>query len=119
MKETDPTSAGAKPTGSSTASRRRLPVGLALGGALVVVAGAAAYWASSQKKPEILVYHLCVGTEQKLCPNDQSFVRNQGDDTLTKWAQKQCTGYRARRIIVNDGPKDCGCSLADVTCSSE
>jgi hypothetical protein len=123
MKETKPTPAGAKPPGSSIASRRRLPPALVLGAALVVVAGAAwavfSYWASSQKKSEVLVFHLCIGADQKLCPNDATFVRNEGEDTLTKWAQRQCTGYKARRIIINDGPKDCGCSLADVTCSSE
>jgi len=122
MNDNKPTPAGAKPSVSGIAGRRRPAITLAIGGALVVAAAAwAAYdhWESSRKKSEILVYHLCVGTDQKLCPSEATFVRNQGDDTLTKWAQKQCTGYRARRIIVNDGPKDCGCSLADITCSSE
>jgi hypothetical protein len=124
MKETKSVPAGAKPSGSSIAKRGRLPPALILGGALVVVAGAAsavfAYRESSQKKSEVLVYHLCIGTDQKLCPDDLTFVRYEGDDTATKWAQRQCTGYKARRIIINDGPtKDCGCSLADLTCSSE
>jgi hypothetical protein len=120
MKDTKPSPPGAAPSGSGTGGRPS--IALVLAGALfVVAAGWAAfdYWESRQKNSEILVYHLCVGTEQKLCPSEATFVRNQGDDTLTKWAQNQCTGYRARRIIVNEGPKDCGCSLADITCSSE
>ena len=123
MKDTKPTPAGAEPSASGIAGRGRRPsIALILAGALfVAAAGWAAfdYWESLQKKSEILVYHLCVGTDQKLCPSEATFVRNQGDDTLNKWAQNQCTGYRARRIIINDGPKDCGCSLADLTCSSE
>ncbi len=123
MKDTKPTPAGAEPSVSGIARRGRRPsIALILAGALfVAAAGWAAfdYWESLQKKSEILVYHLCVGTDQKLCPSAATFVRNQGDDTLNKWAQSQCSGYRARRIIINDGPKDCGCSLADLTCSSE
>jgi hypothetical protein len=122
MKDTKPTPAGAEPSGSRIGGRGRPSIALILAGAVfVAAAGWAAfdYWESLQRKSEILVYHLCVGTNQKLCPSGVTFVRNQGEDTLNKWAQNQCTGYRARRIIINDGPKDCGCSLADLTCSSE
>ncbi len=122
MKDTKPSPAGAAPSESGTAGRRRPSIAVILAGALFVGAAAWAafdYWQSLQKKSEILVYHLCVGTNQKLCPSEATFVRNQGEDTLTKWAQNQCSGYKARRIIVNDGPKDCGCSLADLTCSSD
>jgi hypothetical protein len=77
------------------------------------------YWQNSQKKPEFLVYHVCLGTDPKLCPSDRTFVLNQGEDALTKWAQRECAGYKARRIIVNDGPSNCNCSLADVTCATE
>jgi hypothetical protein len=119
MKEAKPTPSSTKPASWIAG---RLARALFLAGGIAVVAGAAwfAYRQGSPGKDEILVYRLCVGHEQKLCPNDATFVRNQGDDTLTQWAQKQCTGYKRRRIIVNDGPtKDCDCSLADVTCSSE
>jgi len=122
MKDTKPTPAGAEPSGSGIAGGGRPSIALILAGAVfVAAAGWAAfdYWESLQKKSEILVYHLCLATDQKLCPSGATFVRNQGAETLNKWAQNQCTGYRARRIIINDGPKDCGCSLADLTCSSE
>jgi hypothetical protein len=71
-------------------------------------------------KPELLTYRLCVGGEQKLCPSDMTFVRNAGEDTVAKWTQKECARYKARRIIISDGPtKECGCYVADVRCSSE
>jgi hypothetical protein len=80
---------------------------------------AVTYWQKSEKKSEVLVYHLCVGTDPKLCPSGTSFLRNQGDDTVANWAQRECAGYKSRKIIVNEGPKDCNCTLADVTCSTE
>jgi hypothetical protein len=123
MKEPKTTPSSAKAPASWIASRSRPAIALILGGAIVVAVGAAwialDYWRNSSKSG-ILVFHLCIGADPKLCPNDATFVRNEGEDTMTKWAQKQCTGYKARRIIINDGPtKDCGCSLVDVTCSSE
>jgi hypothetical protein len=91
-----------------------------------IVAVAAAAWGifsyrnGSRGKSELLVFRLCVGQEQKGCPADTAFVKDLGEDTVAKWAQGQCAGYRSRRIIVNDAPtKDCGCYLADVTCASE
>ena len=78
------------------------------------------YWQKNESKPEVLIFHVCLGSDAKLCPADATFVRNQGEDTLTKWAQRECSGYKARRIIVNDAPsKDCNCSLADLTCATE
>lgn len=106
---------------SALPRRKKFVLGL-LGGIVLAesVWAGVTYWQRSEKKPEFIVYHLCLGTEAKLCPADVTFVRNQGEDTLTKWAQQECTGYKARRIIVNDGPsKDCNCSFADVTCSTE
>jgi hypothetical protein len=77
-------------------------------------------WHSPGEKSELLVYQLCVGREKGLCPKDTTFVQNVGEDTVTKWTQRECAGYKARRIIINDGPsKDCDCFLADVRCSSE
>ena len=74
----------------------------------------------SAGKSELLVYQLCVGLEQNLCPSNTTFVRNQGEDTVTKWAQRECASYKTRRIIISDGPtKECGCYVADVSCSSE
>jgi hypothetical protein len=94
--------------------------------ALGIVVAAEAVWAvvtyvkSSVGRPEQLAFRLCVGREQKLCPKDVAFVQDAGEDTLTKWAQKECASYKARRIIINDSPpKDCDCYLADVRCSSE
>jgi hypothetical protein len=92
---------------------------------LVAILLAGAAWAvftylNGSRKSEVLVFRLCVAQEQKGCPSDTAFVKNVGDDTVTRWAQGPCAGYRSRRIIVNDGPtQDCGCFLADVTCSSE
>jgi hypothetical protein len=96
--------------------------GLMVGGLIVAAAAAwaiVAYWNDSQK-PTLLTYRLCVGLEQKPCPSDAAFVQDHGEDTVAKWAQQQCAGYKARRIIINEGPtKDCDCYLADVRCSSE
>jgi hypothetical protein len=95
-----------------------------VGGGIVLVAGA--IWAvlthrnGSGEKLELLTYRLCIGREQKLCPNDTAFVRNAGEDTAARWAQRECASYKSRRIIINEGPtKDCDCTVADVTCSSE
>jgi hypothetical protein len=95
-----------------------------IGGGLVVLAAAAwaifAYRNGVEKRPELLTYRLCVGLEQTPCPSDAAFVQDAGEDTVSKWAQQQCAGYKARRIIINDGPtKECDCYLADVRCSSE
>jgi hypothetical protein len=94
--------------------------------ALGVGVAASAVWNIAADRPaaggksELLAYQLCVGRDKGLCPKDTTFVPNVGEDTVTKWAQKECAGYKARRIIVNDGPtKDCDCFLADVRCSSE
>jgi hypothetical protein len=97
---------------------------LTAGGGIVVAAVAA--WVTfthgngSEGKPELLTYRLCVGSEQKLCPSGATFVRNAGEDTVTKWAQKECARYKVRRIVASDGPtKECGCYVADVRCSFE
>jgi hypothetical protein len=107
---------------SWTITRRRQVKLLVIG---VVVAASAAWIVvanrhSAREKSELLTYQLCVGREKGLCPNGTTFVQNAGEDTVTRWAQKECAGYKARRIIINDGPsKDCDCFLADVRCSSE
>ena len=124
MNETKPAPSNPKGWTSWIAPRSRLAISLFVGGGLVVVAGAAwaifGYWNGSQGKSELLTYRLCVGLEQKLCPNDATFVRDIGQDTVAKWAQKECASYKTRRIIINDGPtKDCDCYVADVRCSSE
>jgi hypothetical protein len=90
----------------------------------ILVAGVAwaifIYLNRTAAKPELLSYRLCVAQEQKACPSDTAFVKNTGEDTVAKWAQRECAGYKSRRIIINDGPSpDCGCFLADVSCSSE
>ena len=105
-------------------TRNRRVMLLFIGAGIVVVAGAAwaifAHWNGSELKSELLTYRLCVGLEQRLCPNDATFVRNEGEDTVVRWAQKECASYKARRIIISDGPtKECDCYVADVRCSSE
>ena len=123
MNDTGPTPSNLTGWTSWVATRSRRAI-LFVGIGLVAVAGAAwtilAYWHGADGKSELLIYRLCVGHEQKLCPNDTTFVRNEGEDTVTKWTQRQCAGYKARRIIVSEGPtQDCDCSIADVSCSSE
>jgi hypothetical protein len=103
---------------------RSLQTLLLIGGCILLAGGAGwaafAYFHRSPEAAELVVYRLCVGTDKTRCPSDAGFVRNEGEDTLTRWAQRQCAGYRARRIIVNDSPsKDCDCYLADVRCSTE
>ena len=123
MNETKPTPVRPPWRTSWLASPRRKMILLLILGSVVLaeaVWAVVAYWQKAGSKPELLVYHLCVGTDQKLCPSDATFVRNQGEDTVARWAQRECAGYKARRIIVNEGPsKDCNCSLADVTCATE
>jgi hypothetical protein len=103
-------------------ARRRWAKWLLVG----VAVGASTAWIivaerrGAGEKAELLAYQLCVGREKGLCPSDTTFVQNVGEDTVAKWAQKECAGYKARRIVINDGPsKDCDCFLADVRCSSE
>ena len=50
-------------------------------------------------KAELLAYQLCVGRDKGLCPKDTTFVQNVGEDSVAKFAQKECAAYRARRII--------------------
>jgi hypothetical protein len=97
---------------------------LLIGGCILLAAGGGwatfAYLHRSEGTAEVVIYRLCVGTDKARCPNDTDFVRNEGEDTVTRWTQRQCAGYRARRIIVNDAPtKDCDCFVADVRCSTE
>jgi hypothetical protein len=97
-----------------------LLVGLGLGVAVSAVWSIVAERLRAGGKAELVVYQLCVGLDKTRCPKDATFVPNVGEDTVAKWTQRECAGYRARRIIVNDAPaKDCGCFLADVRCSSE
>jgi hypothetical protein len=124
VNETSPPPANAEPPTSSVAGRSRRAMQMLIGGGLVVLAAAAwaifAYRNGVEKRPELLTYRLCVGLEQTPCPSDAAFVQDAGEDTVSKWAQQQCAGYKARRIIINDGPsKECDCYLADVRCSSE
>jgi len=105
-------------------TRSGLKIVLVLGLGIGVVASAAwnvvADRLGAAGKAELLTYQLCVGREQGRCPNDTTFVQNAGEDAVARWAQKECAGYKARRIIINDAPtKDCDCFLADVKCSSE
>jgi hypothetical protein len=106
----------------TTRSGRKIVLLFGLG----IVVAASAVWSivadrlGAGGKSELLAYQLCVGREQGLCPSNATFVRNQGEDTVAKWAQKECASYKTRRIIISDGPaKDCDCYLADVRCSSE
>ena len=122
MNETIPPPSSARRQMSWLAARSRRSIVLLVGGALLVIAAALAILAyrNGSEKPTLLTYRLCVGLEQKPCPSDATFVQDAGEDTVAKWAQKQCAGYKARRIIINDGPtKECDCYLADVRCSSE
>ena len=124
VNDTKPMPSSPKRRASWAAMRSRRAILLFVGGGAVVVAGAAwaifNYWHGTEGKAELLTYRLCVGREQKLCPNDATFVQNVGEDAVAKWAQRECASYRTRRIIINDGPtKDCDCYVADVSCSSE
>ena len=108
----------------AAAERGRRAISWLVGGGIVVLAAAA--WAifghrsGSGERPELLTYQLCVGHDQKSCPDGTTFVRNEGEDTVARWAQKECASYKTRRIIINDGPtKDCDCLVADVSCASE
>jgi len=112
-----------RPNAPAAARGRARAVVLVVCAAVVV---AAAGWAVLTRlgglaaKPELLTYRLCVAQEQKPCPSDTAFVKNTGEDAVAKWAQRECAGYKSRRIIINDGPsQDCNCFLADVSCSSE
>ena len=97
-----------------------LLLGLGIGVAASAVWDRVADRLRAPGKAELLAYQLCVGRDKALCPKDTTFVQNVGEDTVAKFAQRECAGYKARRIIVNDGPtKDCDCFLADVRCSSE
>ena len=122
VNDTRPTLSNPRRWTSWLAAQSRRTILSLIVGAIIVVGGGAwaivTYWHGAGR-PELLVFRLCVGKDKARCPNDTGFVRNEGDDTLTKWAQRQCSGYKARRIIMSDGPKDCDCSIADVTCSTE
>ena len=100
-----------------------LRIRLIVGAGMVAVAGIVwavlTYWGGGADKQEVVVYRLCVGSDKGKCPPESSFVRNEGEETVSRWAQRQCASYKRRRIIVNDGPADCNCTIADVTCSSE
>ena len=123
MNETRPLPPSPNGWTSWVAARSRRQIKLIVVG--LVVAAAAAWTIfthgnGSGEKTELLIYRLCVGSEQKLCPSDATFVRNAGEDTAARWAQTQCASYKARRIIISDGPtKECGCYVADVRCSAE
>jgi hypothetical protein len=97
-----------------------LLLGLGLGLAGTAVWNSVADRLGAPAKAELLAYQLCVGRDKGLCPKDTTFVQNGGEDSVAKFAQKECAAYKARRIIVKDAPsKDCDCFLADLKCSSE
>ncbi|HEY6255724.1 MAG TPA: hypothetical protein VIY51_08010 [Xanthobacteraceae bacterium] len=115
MNETRPTSRARAP--------RSLRFRLLVGAGIVAAAGAAwavlDHWGTPEEKSEVIAYRLCVASAGDKCPADAAFVRNQGEDTVARWAQRECAGYKRRRIIVSDGPADCNCTIANVTCSSD
>jgi hypothetical protein len=124
VNEPEPLPSNPKGWTSWVAARSRREIMVLIVSGVVVVAGVAwaifTYERGSEQKLELLTYRVCVGVDQKLCPNGASFVRDAGEDTVTRWAQRECASYKTRRIIINDGPtKECGCYVADVTCSSE
>lgn len=123
MNGTKPVPSTAKRWLSWVAARSRRAKFLFVLGCIVLAEtlwAAVTYWNGLEGKPELLAYRLCVGQEQRLCPSDATFVRNEGEDTVTRWAQKECASYKARRIVISDGPaKECDCYVADVKCSSE
>ncbi len=100
-----------------------LRIRLAIAAGIVVIAAAAwagvTYWERKQHESEVIAYKICVGSDKTKCPSDLGFVRDQGEETLNRWAQLQCSDFKRRRIIVNPGPADCNCTIADVTCSSQ
>jgi hypothetical protein len=100
----------------------RRQIVLLVGGGLVVVAGAAwgifTYW-NHPRQAELLTYRLCIGSQRERCPKDATFVRDEGEDTAARWTQRQCAGYKTRRIIISDASPECACQLADVSCMSE
>lgn len=100
-------------------SKVRLIIGLGLIAIAAAVVAITKYWDQHEHDSEILAFRLCLGSDRNLCPADTTFVRNQGEDTLNRWAQRECPSYKRRRIIIEEGPKDCNCTLANVTCSSE
>jgi hypothetical protein len=109
---------------SWVATRSGLKLLLVLG--LCIGVAGSALWSTvadrlgAPAKAELLAYQLCVGRDKGLCPKDTTFVQNVGEDSVAKFAQKECAAYKARRIIVNDAPsQDCDCFLADLKCSSE
>jgi hypothetical protein len=129
LKETEPTSTTERRTSwfswfSWAAPRSRREILLFVVCGIVVVAGIAwailTYLNGSAGKAELLTYRLCVGHQKAQCPIDAAFVRDEGEDTVARWTQRQCASYKARRIVISDGPtKECGCYLADVRCSTE
>jgi hypothetical protein len=104
-------------------TRSRREIKLLIAGSIVVVAVAAwgllTYWNGANEKAELLTYRLCVGSQRELCPKDAAFVRDEGEETVPRWAQRQCASYKRRRIIISDAPAECACQIAGVTCSSE
>jgi hypothetical protein len=97
-----------------------LLLGLGIGVAVAAAWDIVAERIGAGGKAELVAYQICVGRDKGLCPKDTTFVQNVGEDTAAKFAQRECAGYKARRIIINDAPsKECDCFLADVRCSSE
>jgi hypothetical protein len=97
-----------------------LILGLGLGVAVSALWNIVGERLGAPAKTELLAYQICVGRDKGLCPKDTTFVQNVGEETVAKFAQKECAAYKARRIIVKDAPsKDCDCFLADLKCSSE
>jgi hypothetical protein len=123
LEEKTPTVPRLPPRPPRTISTRRRIILLVLLGGIVLAEGVWAlvtYWQKPAAKSEVLIYHVCLGSDPNLCPAGLTFVRNQGEDTLTRWAQQECSGYKARHIIVKEGPSpDCNCSLAEITCATE
>lgn len=123
MKDSDPVPSNTERWTTWIKTRSRQELRLLIVGGIVVVAGAAwgilTYWNSANEKAELLTYRLCVGSQAALCPKDATFVRDQGEETVPRWAQRQCASYKRRRIIISDAPTECACQIADVTCASE
>lgn len=88
-------------------------------GSLSLAAGlGGAYVYSNFFNPKQVTYRVCLGSEAKLCPKDTVFVQNIGPQPIVDWVGVQCAKFKRQQTIASEGPKDCDCSIVQVTCAT-
>jgi hypothetical protein len=76
------------------------------------------YWSKLAPIVGIQVtYHVCVGESKDNCPRDSIFLSNQGGESVSSWAKRECGSYTSDEV--GKRASICNCYVVEVKCTSQ